>query len=350
MKTNKIKNLYLGWDIGGAHIKLSTIKPNSFSFNIYKCNLWKSTDLLKKILHSVCRKYKRGFNIINVITMSGEMCDIFDSRNQGVKHILEIFKNINKENYVFSTKKPFFFKLSKKINPESISSANWFATAKFLETKVNNAIAVDVGSTTTDIIVIKKGVCINKNYSDFSRLQSSELIYMGILRTPIHAVTKEIYSGQKKFSIIPENFSNMSDVYRILSDIKPKIDYSENCDSKNKSYRNSLVRFSRIIGFDYHSKNERIVINLAKKIKLYQKNFLMQKITYTLQQHFQSKESVNIIGIGIGSFLIEEISKKIKMSYKDFNSFCQGGRKQLFLPSDIAPAYSISTLFKLRNE
>ena len=66
MKTNKIKNLYLGWDIGGAHIKLSTIKPNSFSFNIYKCNLWKSTDLLKKILHSVCRKYKRGFNIINV--------------------------------------------------------------------------------------------------------------------------------------------------------------------------------------------------------------------------------------------------------------------------------------------
>ncbi len=350
MKQDKTKNLYLGWDIGGAHTKLSTIKPNSSAFDIYKCHLWESTNPLKKIISSICGKYKKKFNVINIITMSGEMSDIFESRSKGVKYILNIFDTVNKNNYVFSIKKPFFFKLSKSISSESISSANWFATAKFLETKINNAIAIDIGSTTTDIMLIKEGKCINKNYSDLLRLQSSELIYMGVLRTPVHAVTKEILSHQKRFPIIPENFSNMSDVYSILSDINPKIDYSDSCDHKSKSYRNSLRRLSRILGFDYESKNEKTVINLAKKIKLSQKDFLTKKINNLLRKNFKNDKSVKIIGIGIGSFLVEEIAKKVKLNYKDFNSFYQDYNKKLFLPSDIAPAYSISMLFKLRNE
>ena len=350
MNKKKLQTLYLGWDVGGAHTKLSVTKPNSSSFHIYRCHLWESLDLLSKLVNSVCSKYNKRFNIINVITMSGEMSDIFESRDQGVKNILNIFKSSGDENYVFSSKKPFFLKLKAITNTKSVSSMNWLATAKFLETCVNNAIAVDIGSTTTDIIIIKNGVCKNVGYDDFSRLSHSELIYTGILRTPLFAVTNQITNSKHRFPVIPEYFSNMSDIYRIMSDIDSRKDYSDSCDHRGKTYMNSLIRFARSLGFDYQPRHERKLKNLAKEIKLIQKSFIMEKIIVAMANNFSKKETINLIGLGIGSFLVREICHKIKLTYKDFNAFYKGDANKLFLPSDIAPAYSISMLLKFKNE
>ena len=47
---------------------------------------------------------------------------------------------------------------------------------------------------------------MNQNFSDFSRLNSGELIYSGLMRTPIFALDKFIEINSKKFFIIPEFF------------------------------------------------------------------------------------------------------------------------------------------------
>ena len=75
-----------------------------------------------------------------------------------------------------------------------------------------NCILVDIGSTTTDIIPIKNKEIISKGVTDYQRLKSNELIYLGVLRTPIQAV-------EKKKNLINENFANLSDVYRVLNKI-----------------------------------------------------------------------------------------------------------------------------------
>ena len=85
-----------------------------------------------------------------------------------------------------------------------------------LEKELNKIIIIDFGSTTTDLICIKNKKLVNKFFDDFSRINNFELLYTGFTRTPIFGITNEINIRKNKLKIIPEFFSNTSDVYRIL--------------------------------------------------------------------------------------------------------------------------------------
>ena len=78
------KNLYIGWDIGGAHTKytISSNNKDTVECRIVLCELWKSLSKLEDIIKNVNVKYKKEFHIINLISMSAEMCDIFSSRKK----------------------------------------------------------------------------------------------------------------------------------------------------------------------------------------------------------------------------------------------------------------------------
>jgi len=76
---------------------------------------------------------------------------------------------------------------------------NWHATASFISNFFPNCILVDIGSTTTDIIPIKNKEIISKGVSDYQRLKSNELVYLGVLRTPIQAVEKKKKFNKREF-------------------------------------------------------------------------------------------------------------------------------------------------------
>ena len=79
-------------------------------------------------------------------------------------------------------------------------------------------------------------------------------------------------------------------------------------------------------------------------------DLLTKKILKFKKKYFTKKDSVSLIGIGIGKFLIKEFCDMNNIHYKDFNLFCKDNKSKLFLPSDIAPSYSINILFKSKNE
>ena len=60
------KNLYIGWDIGGAHTKYAILKPNSNSIicKIYKCNLWSSLKDLSKKINKINKQYIKKHHVI----------------------------------------------------------------------------------------------------------------------------------------------------------------------------------------------------------------------------------------------------------------------------------------------
>jgi probable H4MPT-linked C1 transfer pathway protein len=184
------KNLYIGWDIGGAHTKytISFKSKDIVECRIIHCELWKSLSKLDGIIQNVNSKYKEKFNIINLITMSAEMCDIFPSRAKGVKSILSLFEKRDFNNHVYS-------KDNKILNLEgfkkysSCESTNWMVIAEYLKNIEKNMVAIDIGSTTTDLVLVKDHVCINTRYDDYSGLNTKELLYTGVLRTPIYSVT-----------------------------------------------------------------------------------------------------------------------------------------------------------------
>ena len=65
----------------------------------------------------------------------------------------------------------------------AIASANWHASAAFLAGH-GDALFIDIGSTTADLILLHQGQPAARGYSDAERLQHEELVYTGVVRTP----------------------------------------------------------------------------------------------------------------------------------------------------------------------
>ena len=80
---------FLGIDIGGAHIKTTGIdyQKNITHVSQIKCPLWKTTKILNAY---VSRLNKKNRDIKCLITMTGELCDNFGTRINGVRKIMQI--------------------------------------------------------------------------------------------------------------------------------------------------------------------------------------------------------------------------------------------------------------------
>ena len=78
----KIKT-FIGWDIGGSNTKISIIKSNKAKSEVHEIELWHDTGLskLKKLISDLGTNQNGTYH---GITLSGEMCDIFPSRKNGI--------------------------------------------------------------------------------------------------------------------------------------------------------------------------------------------------------------------------------------------------------------------------
>jgi hypothetical protein len=77
----------------------------------------------------------------------------------------------------------------------------------------------------------------------------------------------------------------------------------------------------------------------------------LEQISCKIKKHiidkFKNTKEIKIIGIGIGSKLIEIISKKNKWKYMDFNNYFNlTNSSSYYTPSDIAPASSLCMQIK----
>ncbi len=346
------KYIYIGWDIGGAHTKYTISSNNSVKSVSYivPLQLWKSLDPLKELINDIHDKYNMSYTIINGFTMSGEMCDIFTNREEGVKKILSLFNRSLSKNYIY-TSKYGIIPIKKYINYEYIASMNWHIIAYYLKDFYKNIIAIDTGSTTTDIMLIKNNKCINQRVDDHSGLKSTELMYTGILRTPIFSVVKYISFNRQKYYLIPEYYATMADIYRVLGVIEPKEDYSATADGRSKSQLNTFIRISRSLGFDYTSKYKKLILGLARKIM----SEHLHQISYNIHGHvikrFSDKKDLKFIGMGIGRNIIKKICKKNSWDYADLTSLIyRSHSRNKNDPSISSPSFLLSLLLKEKYE
>jgi len=294
----------IGWDIGGAHIKAAKIdfkKKTSKTKQLYS-PIWKNVNYLKKSIKLI--KKKLGKTNYHAITMTAELSDIFPDRKNGVKHIINLSSKIlGEKNIFFYSKKNFLKKKLAIKKPFELNSMNWHATASFVSNFFPNCILVDIGSTTSDIIPIKNKEIISKGVSDYQRLKSNELIYLGVLRTPIQAV-------ERKKNLINENFANLSDVYRVLNKIPSTFDLLPTLDRKTKNKHDSARRIARIFGKDYKKNHFLKWKKIAYQIEGEHLKILKSVIKKIEKKNFLKK--VPIIGAGIGEFLVKKIYNKKK--------------------------------------
>jgi (4-(4-[2-(gamma-L-glutamylamino)ethyl]phenoxymethyl)furan-2-yl)methanamine synthase len=197
----------LGLDIGGANLKAAHTDGRALSMPFA---LWKNPALLPDTLRRLLHDMPPADGL--AITMTGELCDCFENKRQGVLAILDAVREAAGDMpiRVWWNDGRFVDVAAARKKPLQVASANWLALATFAGRYAPKgpALLIDIGSTTTDIIPLMDGRPVHQGRTDLGRLFSGELVYMGVRRTPLCALLGGYGAA--------ELFATTLDVYLLL--------------------------------------------------------------------------------------------------------------------------------------
>ena len=255
MAQQAIKTITAGWDIGGAHLKAAVAQDGRI-LGAWQtvCPIWQGRDKLDAAFAEIIAAMAAASmpNVSqHVCTMTAELSDIFASRAAGVAALAEIAaRHLGDATCVYAGRAGFVAARAAAAHSDDIASANWHASAAFVARRMPNALLIDIGSTTTDIVPVIDGAVAARGYSDAERLVAGELVYTGVVRSFLMSITAAVPFKGAQTPLMHEYFANMGDVYRVLGELPEGADLQATADGRDKSLAASRARLARMIGRD----------------------------------------------------------------------------------------------------
>lgn len=246
---------WIGWDIGGAHLKAAAVDGAGRVVAAVQrpCALWRGLDQLEGALDEAKAALPPAAwtRARHAATMTGEMVDLFDDRATGVQAIAALLqRRLPGSPMLFSGDRGFVGVDEAAACAAALASANWLATAQWVARRAGDALLVDIGSTTTDLVPLRGGRIASDCRGDFERLVASELVYCGIARTPLMALAEAVPFEGLRVPLMAEYFATTADVYRLTGELDERADQHPAADSGAKTPLASARRLARMIGCD----------------------------------------------------------------------------------------------------
>ena len=328
----------IGLDIGGAHLKLARIEDGRVvSVRQIACPLWEGIERLDSALHEV-EAVIAGANVY-AITMTAELTEIFESREAGVLAIVQrLRERLQGELRIFMGLKGFASPEAARGDPLSIASANFLATARLIARLRPASLLIDMGSTTTDIIACDRPLGL----TDAERLQTGELVYTGLTRTPVPSIaTRAPLAGQWQ-GLARDAFATMADVRRILADLPDDVDQHATADGRGKSQQESLARFARGFGRDAEMRHLPTWQVSAAYVAERQLRTIHDGVLQVLSRPGSDVRSV--VTAGIGAPLMDKIAIRLGLPAIEFGALIDAGEAQQLWATRCAPAVAVALL------
>ena len=203
-----------------------------------------------------------------------------------------------------------------------------------------------MGSTTTDIIPFYDHKIHAHGNNDQTRLRFDELVYTGVIRTPIMALTSKAIFNDQLQNIVAENFATTADIYRILGYLKDSNDLMETADGEDKSVSSSIRRLARMIGTDSNTDNKK---NNWHELAKYFHEVQIGILTNAIKRVLSTLPNNNnvLIGAGVGRFLVEIIARRMNIAYTEFSELFECDNISRNGSNVCAPAIAIAQLNRL---
>jgi probable H4MPT-linked C1 transfer pathway protein len=239
-----------GYDVGGAHLKVALADDGrTIAVRQIACPLWQGLERLDAAFAEAAPYVARAE--LHAVTMTGELCELFPDRRTGVRVILDRLGPLLPPGFrVWLGVKGFGDVATAETEPMHAASTNFLATATLIGRSLADALLIDMGSTTTDIIGIVGGKPAPRGITDGERLMTSELVYTGLTRTDPCVVSHFGRLRGHEQRLAAGNFASMADVRRILGELPDGVDQHATADGRGKSVEESVARFARVFGRD----------------------------------------------------------------------------------------------------
>lgn len=335
----------LGWDLGGAHVKAAAVDAAGRVETAVQlpAPLWQGLPELDRAIQLVlaqCPPMRW-----HALTMTGELTDLFRDRAQGVEILLARFAEhvAPARTLVFAADGRFLSPAQAVKRAAAVASANWAASATCAARSMRDALVVDIGSTTTDIVPIRAGAICVEGSTDSERIACEELVYTGVVRTPIMALADRIPFAGAWIVPMAEHFATTADVYRLTGELPEGADQLPAADHGGKSVRDSARRLARMVGRDLESAPLEAWRRCARYLAELQLWRVRQACERVLSREVIPR-SAPLVGAGAGRFLVEKLAHRLGRRYRDFGRLVARAGSDRDWVASCAPAVAVALL------
>ncbi|HEX5497862.1 MAG TPA: hydantoinase/oxoprolinase family protein, partial [Thermomicrobiales bacterium] len=239
----------LALDIGGANLKAA----DGLGFAVSHCfPLWQKPAELTEALRRLIAESPAADRL--AVTMTGELADCFATKAEGVEAILSAAAGAaeGREISAYLTDGSFVPPREAVERPWLAAASNWHALACFAGRYVPEGcgLLIDVGSTTCDAIPLADGRPVSVGATDVDRLAAGELIYTGVVRSPICAVAPALPWRGKQVPTAHELFATTGDAYLMLGDLAEEPQNHRTADGRPATKAAACDRLARSICAD----------------------------------------------------------------------------------------------------
>jgi hypothetical protein len=299
----------IGIDVGGANLKVAT----GDGVFIHYCPLWEGSPI-----RDVLRHYRSSGEEAAVV-MSGELADCFCSKAEGIRFIVDAVREVFPGARFYGTDAAFH-----DTAVPGLAAANWLVSAEYLMDRYPGSLLVDLGSTTTDLIPLQ-GLEGLRGLTDLDRLQRGYLVYTGLLRTPVAALTREVLIRGVPTPVCPEFFAISADVHLVLSHINGE-EYSVPApDGKGKDRVAALKRLARMVCADLEEIGEEGAYAIARACWEAQRELLVRAV----RRVAPGAPAAQVLCAGVGAPLLSGLTGGLNLA------------DELGPVSDALPAYAV---------
>jgi probable H4MPT-linked C1 transfer pathway protein len=282
---------------------------------------------------------------VHAITMTGEMVDLFSTRREGVAGLLGgLQRHLGQAALRVYAGSSGFLDVDRTGGAEAqIASANWHASATLVARLSEAALCIDVGSTTVDLAPVAAGRVLTRGGNDSERLVTGELLYTGVVRTPIMAIAREVPFAGDWVPLMAEHFATAADVYRLTGELPDGADQHPTADGREKTETASARRLARMVGRDLESAPVPEWRRLATWIAGVQRRRLEDACDRILSRG-DVPDNAPLVGAGVGRFLLPALATRLGRAYLEFADLVhtRGGIRARV--SDCAPAVAVAWL------
>ena len=279
----------IGIDIGGANLK---IVDRDEDVHLHYCPLWEGSPIAELLT-----PYALTPDDPASVVMSGELADCFENKMQGIGFIVDAVRGTFPSARFYGTDGRFHTGAV----PE-LAAANWLASADLLHDRYPDAVLLDVGSTTADIIPLTQFDRL-RGLTDLTRLQAGYLVYTGMLRTNIATLVRSVELEGIDTPVSTEYFATSADAHLVLGNITPEQYVCDTPDKKEKTIDASLRRLARVVCADIEEIGEQGALRIALRFWTEQRRLILTRTACAASSSGASR--VIVAGIGAPLFARE---------------------------------------------
>ena len=242
----------IGLDVGGANTKAAVLEGDGPARIVSEpFEVWREAGAMAEVIASVVGRFGLARAPV-AMTTTAELVDVFATKREGVLYVLDAAAKALRDRplRVITTDGSLIGLEQARAAPLSCAAANWMATALLVARSLPDAVLVDCGGTTTDVIPIVGGKVAARGRTDVERLLAGELVYTGALRTNVAAVVSAVPIGGEPCPVSSELFAITADAHLLLGNLVPEQCTCTFPDGRGGSQPEVRSRLARVVCAD----------------------------------------------------------------------------------------------------